>query len=345
MDAVAAEFGNADPTLLQSLLNVSEQFHLLRSFDLATALSCVNGTESFQNTFLTNPIVPLGPNLGGSAFFHTQLRTDGSWRAGPNAGCATLSALRRQPGGSEAFKLVDAAMSASVAQPNVRAAWDRDWDKGGSLASGAGLNVLVHAWPLEDSGRWITATRSLEVVAEDQRRALHEHIIDQDLEGAAGAWLVDSEANQHRPRRVHGDERSECRPYRVPRDQQYQAAAGRSGTVDAVIRHELDGGAAVDLCGIDARVGADPVHAGSDQHDALVEGIDPGAGFDPRIAQHYGAGRGIVVDIVGRGCRRAGPGRPPAGERSREVGIGHQILRRCRRGRHRDEHDGRQAAQ
>ena len=67
---------------------------------------------------------------------------------------AALSALRRQPGGSEAFKLVDAAMSASVAQPNVRAAWDRAWYKGGSLASGGnGLHVLVHAWLLEDAGR------------------------------------------------------------------------------------------------------------------------------------------------------------------------------------------------
>ncbi|MCE3003252.1 MAG: class A beta-lactamase-related serine hydrolase [Xanthomonadaceae bacterium] len=154
MDAVVAEFGNADPTILQPLLNVSEQFHLFRSFDLATSQSYVNGTESFQNTFLANQIVPLGPNLGGGAFFHAQLLTDGSWRASPNDVCAALSALRRQPGGSEAFKLVDAAMSASVAQPNVRNAWDRAWYKGGTLASGGnGLHVLVHAWLLEDAGR------------------------------------------------------------------------------------------------------------------------------------------------------------------------------------------------
>jgi beta-lactamase class A len=162
LDVVVADFGNADPTLLQPLLNVSEQFHLFRSFDLATSQSYVNGTESFQNTFLTNQIVPLGPNLGSGAFFHTQLLTDGSWRASPNDVCAALSALRRQPGGSEALKLVDAAMSASVAQPNVRAAWDRAWYKGGSLASSAGLHVLVHAWLLEDAGRgpWVVVAMS-----------------------------------------------------------------------------------------------------------------------------------------------------------------------------------------
>lgn len=157
LDPVVSDFGVADPTVLQPLLNVSEQFHLFRSFDLATSQSYVNGTESFQNTFLADQIVPLGPNLGTGPFFHAQLLTDGSWRASPNDVCAALSALRRQAGGSEAFKLVDRAMSASVAQPNVRAAWDRAWYKGGSLASGAGLHVLVHAWLLEDGGRdpWV----------------------------------------------------------------------------------------------------------------------------------------------------------------------------------------------
>lgn len=49
--------------------------------------------------------------------------------------------------------MIDRAMSAGAAQPNVRSAWDRVWYKGGSLSSGAGFHVLVHAWFLEDAGR------------------------------------------------------------------------------------------------------------------------------------------------------------------------------------------------
>jgi hypothetical protein len=74
--------------------------------------------------------------------------------AGPLDICAAFSALRRLPGGSEAFKMVDRAMGAQVAQPNVRGQWDRAWYKGDSLASGtSGLHVMVHAWMLEDAGR------------------------------------------------------------------------------------------------------------------------------------------------------------------------------------------------
>jgi hypothetical protein len=82
------------------------------------------------------------------------LLTDGSWRASPLDICAAFAALRRSPGGSEAFKVVDRAMGAGVAQPNVRGQWDRAWYKGGSLSSGgAGFNVLTHAWFLEDAER------------------------------------------------------------------------------------------------------------------------------------------------------------------------------------------------
>jgi hypothetical protein len=153
IDQVIGDYGVADPNVLRPLLGISEQFHLFRSFDLATSNSYVNGTESFQQQFLTNQIIPLGPNLGTGAFFHTSLLTDGSWRATPLDICAAFAALRRVPGGSEAFKMVDRAMGAQAAQPNVRGAWDRVWYKGGSLASGAGFHVLVNAWFLEDAGR------------------------------------------------------------------------------------------------------------------------------------------------------------------------------------------------
>lgn len=152
IDQVVGEYGMAQPDILRPLLGISEQFHLFRSFDLATANSYVNGNEAFQQQFLTNQIIPLGPNNGGP-FFHTTLLTDGSWRASPLDVCAAFAALRRVPGGSEAFKMVDRAMGAGAAQPNVRSDWDRVWYKGGSLSSGAGFHVLVHAWLLEDAGR------------------------------------------------------------------------------------------------------------------------------------------------------------------------------------------------
>ena len=65
--------------------------------------------------------------------------------------CKTFSHLRDLPEGSDQLKLVDTALGAGAAQPNVRNLWDRVWYKGGSLASGStGLNVLTHAWLLEN---------------------------------------------------------------------------------------------------------------------------------------------------------------------------------------------------
>ena len=54
------------------------------------------------------------------------------------------------PQGSDPLKLVDTALGAGVAQPNIRNLWDRVWYKGGSLSDGTnGFNVLTHAWLLE----------------------------------------------------------------------------------------------------------------------------------------------------------------------------------------------------
>lgn len=140
------------PELLLPFLNISEQFHIFRSFDLSTALSYVNGSEPFQAQFLADQIEPLGPQSGG-AFFHSQLLTR-TWQATPNDICRLFAYLRQLPRGSEALTRVEAAFGASVAQPYVRDRWDRVWYKGGSLASGSADNfhVLTHVWMLERAG-------------------------------------------------------------------------------------------------------------------------------------------------------------------------------------------------
>ena len=152
LDQIVTEYGVADPTLLQPLLGISEQFHLFYSFTLNVALTYVNGTQPFKYQFLHDSIEPLGPNTGGPNF-NASLLTSGSWRASPYDICRAFAKLRRLPQGSEAFKTVDAALGAGVAQPEVRDQWDRVWYKGGSLSSGAnGLHVLTHAWMLEKAG-------------------------------------------------------------------------------------------------------------------------------------------------------------------------------------------------
>lgn len=151
LNQLVPAWGVAQPDLLTPFLGISEQFHVFLSFNLPDALSYVNGTQAFKAQFLQERIEPLGPNTGG-AFFHTQLLTDGTWRASPHDICKAFARLRRLPQGSEAMKTVDAAMGAQVAQPGVRALWDRAWYKGGSLSSAAGFHVLTHAWMLENAG-------------------------------------------------------------------------------------------------------------------------------------------------------------------------------------------------
>lgn len=152
LDQVVTEYGVANPNLLQPLLGISEQFHLFRSFPLAQALTYVNGTQPFKVQFLLDNIEPLGPNSGG-AFFHESLLTSGTWRASPFDVCRAFAKLRQLPQGSEAFKTIDAALGAGVAQPEVRDRWDRVWYKGGDLTSGVnGKHVLTHAWMLENTG-------------------------------------------------------------------------------------------------------------------------------------------------------------------------------------------------
>jgi len=151
---VVQDYGVADPDILLPFLNISEQFHVFSRFDLPTALSYVNGTEPFQETFLSNQIEPLGPSFPTNfPFFHQQLLTDGTWAASPADVCQTLAGLRATAEDNGALELVDIAMASQAAFPNLRNEWDRVWYKGGSLASGAnGLHVLANAWLLENSG-------------------------------------------------------------------------------------------------------------------------------------------------------------------------------------------------
>jgi hypothetical protein len=154
IDGLHAEYGHATPTLLAPQLGISEQFHLFFSFPFAESLSYVNGTETFQRQFLEDRIVPLGSSAtGGGGFFNESLFIDGAWRASAMDICGAFARHRQHPPGTDEALVVDRALQAQAAQPNVRERWDRVWYKGGSLASGAnGLLVLTHAWLLEREG-------------------------------------------------------------------------------------------------------------------------------------------------------------------------------------------------
>ena len=151
-NAAAAQFGMSEPDRITPFLNISEQFHVFRSFPLSTAQSYVHGTEAFQQQFLIDEIEPLGRFVSGP-YFHTELLTEGTWQATAFDVCRAFAALRQLPAGSEAIEFADAALSATAAQPNVRERFDRVWYKGGSLASGSfGTHVLNHVWMFENAG-------------------------------------------------------------------------------------------------------------------------------------------------------------------------------------------------
>jgi hypothetical protein len=156
VESLVVGWGMPSPPASNTLLpfmGISQNFHLFRSFPLATAQNWLTLNEAQQESFFTGSILPLGNNFG--SFFHAGLLTQVTWRASPIDICRAYAALRfRTYGGSDAFRVVDRAMSAQAAQPNVRAEWDRVWYKGGSLTSSAlGTHVLVHTWLLEDAGR------------------------------------------------------------------------------------------------------------------------------------------------------------------------------------------------
>jgi len=157
LDNIVDAYGHATPQLMQPLLSISQQFSLYFTFPLDIASSYVNGSEAFQAQFSVDEIEPIGSVLGGD-FFHNSLLVDAAWMASPLDACNAYARLRNSaPVGTAQFEIIDRAMSASVAQPDVRNAWDRAWYKGGSLAgSNGGVNeqrVLTHAWFLESAER------------------------------------------------------------------------------------------------------------------------------------------------------------------------------------------------
>lgn len=154
-------FAFSQPNVLKPFLNISEQFSLYFSFPLATAMNYVNGTEAYQRQFLQNQIAPITPVMGGS-YANYQIFLSGTWRATPMDICRAFAHLRELPQGSDAIDLVDHALGAGAAQPEVRNKWDRVWYKGGSLDGSAGHYVLTHAWMLENAGAepWVVIAMS-----------------------------------------------------------------------------------------------------------------------------------------------------------------------------------------
>jgi len=144
--------GVTDATVLKPILSINEQFHLFFSVHPTTATNFVNDTESNQLTFINNVLEPMEA-VTSYPYNNDFLMTSGSWRASPMEVCQNFAQLRTYPQGSDALTLIDRAMGAQTAQPEIRNNWDRAWYKGGSLVSGAdGYHVLTHAWLLEDNG-------------------------------------------------------------------------------------------------------------------------------------------------------------------------------------------------
>jgi len=144
--------GVVDATVLKPILSINEQFHLFFSIHPTTATNFINDTESNQLNFINTQLEPLGA-VTSYPYQNDFLMTSGSWRASAMEVCQNFAHLRTYPQGSNALALVDRAMGAQTAQPEIRNNWDRAWYKGGSLVSGAdGYHVLTHAWLLENNG-------------------------------------------------------------------------------------------------------------------------------------------------------------------------------------------------
>lgn len=154
IEGVISDYDIVETGQLLPFLNISEQFHVFRSFDLPTALTYVNGDLAFREQFLADQIEPLGPSFGASfPFFHEVLLSTGTWSASARDICRTLAGMHALPRASIGFEVVDQALGFQAAQPGVRSEWTRVWYKGGGLSSGAsGQHVLTNAWLLQKDG-------------------------------------------------------------------------------------------------------------------------------------------------------------------------------------------------
>jgi len=170
LNPVPAAFGHAQPGLLTPFLNISETFHLLFSVPFAEANAYLNGSETMQADFVTDTLEPLGSfAANGGGFNNAELTTTVTWRASPLDICNAFAHHRDWTVGSDEALMVERALGAGVAQPNIRNAWDRVWYKGGSLIVEADPDnpgfeqvVLTHAWLLENDGSdpWVVVALS-----------------------------------------------------------------------------------------------------------------------------------------------------------------------------------------
>lgn len=152
IDAYIDTSGVVNANVLKPILSINEQFHLIFSIDPTTATNFVNDTEANQLNFINTQLEPLGA-VTSYPYQNDFLMTSGSWRASAMEVCQNFANLRTYPQGSAALNLIDRAMGAQTAQPEIRNNWDRVWYKGGSLVSGVdGYHVLTHAWLLENNG-------------------------------------------------------------------------------------------------------------------------------------------------------------------------------------------------
>jgi len=170
LDAIPAAFGHAQPGLLRPFLNISETFHLLFSVPFAEVNGYLNGSESAQADFVTDTLEPLGSfAANGGGFNNADLTTTVTWRASPLDICNAFARHRTWTVGSDEALLVERALGAGAAQPNIRNEWDRVWYKGGNLVvesdpgnPGFEQVVLTHAWLLENEGSdpWVVVALS-----------------------------------------------------------------------------------------------------------------------------------------------------------------------------------------
>ena len=170
LNPVPAAFGHAQPGLLTPFLNISETFHLLFSVPFAEANAYLNGSENSQADYVTDTLEPLGSYAAnGGGFNNADLTTTVTWRASPLDVCNAFARHRTWTVGSDEALVVERALGAGVAQPNLRNEWDRIWYKGGNLIvesdpgnPGFEQVVLTHAWMLENEGSdpWVVVALS-----------------------------------------------------------------------------------------------------------------------------------------------------------------------------------------
>ncbi len=150
VDATVTEYGNSSPNDMLPLLSISQAFSLYRSFPLSEVLDYLSSSEAEQRAFVTERMIPLGPVLNGP-YFHSELLVDAFVKGSALSVCNAFASLRGFERSSEGFELIDNALGAAAAQPDIRNHWDRVWYKGGSLLDNDGQRVLTHAWFLESA--------------------------------------------------------------------------------------------------------------------------------------------------------------------------------------------------